>query len=315
MFYELIQLSFYAGVFVLFAAYLRSAARIEPLLRAMVAAASLVAVLGIAGYMSGVASAPHIYLGRGSNEGSLFVLLSGVIPAMTLFITTRHPGYLALSLLMAGAQMLATSRANLALSLLAIGIAGFFLVRSRSLRALVLVATAAALVSAAPFLHGFYERLLNYSVLERIALYEAGWAFWLERPWTGWGWGATSELAPQNTFTDQSYPHFHSTYIQFLVELGVLGWLAIVAWVTGSLWLILSASWSRGNLAAAYYVAVMSMALLGAGFTQALLFGADRAIQVMLALALIGALRRRARLLSSERRIREFDSAPVSATL
>jgi len=309
---ELIQLFFYAGVFVLLVAYLRSTARIELLLRAMVAAATLVAGLGIAGHLSGFAPAPHIYLGRGSNEGSLFLLLSGVIPAMTLFMATKRPAYLVLSFLMVGAQMLATSRSNLAISLLVIGVTGFFLIRSRSLRSLVLVATVAAVVGALPLLHDFYERQLNYSVLERIALYETGWAFWLERPWTGWGWGATSALASENTFTDQSYPHFHSTYIQFLVELGALGWLAIAAWVAGSFWLILSAFWSRGDPAAAYYMAVMSVALLGAGVAQALLYGADRAIQVMLALALIGALHRRARLLLPQRRARKFDSTPVS---
>lgn len=312
--YELIQLFYYVGVFVLFAAYLRSTARIERLLRAMVAAASLVAALGIAGYMSGMASVPHIYLGRGSNEGSLFLLLSGVIPAMTLFTATRHPTYLALTFLMAGAQMLATSNTHLAISVLAIVAAGFFLIRRRSLRVLVIVATVAAVAGALPLLHGFYERLLDYSTLERIALYEGGWAFWLERPWTGWGWGATSAVAPQVALTDQSYPHFHSAYIQFLVELGALGWLAIVAWVGGSLWLIFSAVRLRGDPAAAYYMAVMSMALLGAGVTQALLFGADRAIQVMLALALIGALYRRARLVSSRSRVDELRSAPVVGT-
>lgn len=294
---ELTQLFFYAGVFVLFAAYLRSTARIEWLLRAMVVAASLVAALGITGYLSGMAPAPHVLFGRGSNEGSLFLLLSGVIPAMTLFIATRHPGYLGLSLLMVSAQMLAMSRANIAISFLVIGVGGLFLVRSRSLRVLVLVATMAAVAGALPFLHVFYERILdNYSTLERISLYEAGWAFWLERLWVGWGWGASSALVPQNTLTDQSYPHFHSTYIQVIVELGLLGWLAIAVWVAGSLWLALSAVSFRYDLTAAYYILAVSMALLGASLTQALLFGGDRTMQVMLALALIAAFLRRHRL-------------------
>ena len=75
-----------------------------------------------------------------------------------------------------------------------------------------------------------------------------------------------------------------------------LGWVFIAAWVAGSLWLTLAGGLFRTDLPSRFYIAMTSVALLGSGFTNAMLFGADRAVQVMLVLALIWRVRLMARL-------------------
>lgn len=304
---ELIQLFVYAVVFMMFTVYLRGPRRIEPMLKAMVVAATLVALLGIAGFQSGLSTAPHIYLGRGGNEGSFFLLVAGLLPALTLFVSDKRPIYILLAVIMLFAMVMATSRSNMAIGMFALGSTGFFLIRSIWLRVLLLGVLIGVLIGAIIFplslLQVLFEQQKNFSTLQRIALYEAGWSLWLERPWTGWGWGSTSVLAPQNNLTVDRYPHFHSTYVQFIVELGALGWVYSAVWVAGSLWLIISTALFRTDAAGGFYISLVSVVLLLSGVTEALLFGADRAVQVMLALALIGAFIRRGRRLSMQRRV------------
>ncbi|WP_341235825.1 O-antigen ligase family protein [uncultured Sulfitobacter sp.] len=292
---EIVQLLIYALIFVLATIYLRRPGRIEPLLHAMVIAATIVALLGIAGQLTGFTQSPHIFIGRGGNEGSVFLLLSGVVPSITLFIKTRRIIYLLLPLLMLFAQVLAQSRANMAVSLLVLVSPVYFLIGARWLRVVILLVVLGLLYAALPTLQSLFRQQQDFSTLQRLALLDVGWALWLERPWLGWGWGATSELVPQNTLTYDAYPHFHNTYIQLLVELGALGWLAIVVWVGGSLWLVSVGAVHRVDLPGGFYIAVISVAVLAEGLTSALLFGADRAVQVMIILALIGAFLRRRR--------------------
>jgi len=287
---ELVQLLVYAVVFMLIAVYLRDPDRFLPLLTEMTVAATLFALLGIIGNLSGITSSPHIYLGRGGNEGSFFLVVAGVVPAMTLFVATKRPVYILLAVLMTIAQVMALSRANMALSMLVIASPAFFLIGARWLRLLILIALIGMIFGSISLIQALFEQQQNYSTLHRIALYDAGWSLWQAKPWTGWGWGATSILAPQNTLTDDPFPHFHSTYIQFLVELGALGWLFISVWVAGAFWLILSAASFRSDPVGAFYIMLSNIVLLGSGFTEALLFGADRAVQVALVLALNGAL-------------------------
>lgn len=300
---ELIQLFVYAVVFVMFTVYLRNPRRIEPLLKAMVVAATLFALLGIAGFQSGLSTAPHIYLGRGGNEGSFFLLVVGLVPALTLFVSDKRPIYILLAMIMLVAMAMATSRSNIVMGMCCLGSTVFFLIRSRWLRVLVLGVVIGAIYGSFFLLQVLFEQQQNYSFLQRIALYEAGWSLWLDRAWTGWGWGSTSVLAPQTNLTDLSFPHFHSTYIQFIVELGALGWVYNAVWVVGLLWLIIAAALFRSDATGGFYISQVSVTLLGSGVTEALFFGADRAVQVMLALALIGALIRRGRRLSMQRRV------------
>jgi O-antigen ligase len=287
---ELLQLLIYGVLFLQFSIYLRNKRCLEILLEAMVTAALIVALTGITRMLIGASEPPHIYLDRGGNEGSVFLLLAGVIPAVTLFVQKRRTRYLLFVLLMLSAQVLATSRANIALTVLILGIGLYFPIRSLSLRMLLIVAVGAVIAGSVTSIQSVYENQSNESFLERIALYQAGWALWRERPSTGWGWGSTSDLAPATSLTEQTYPHFHSTYVQLLVELGFLGVVAVAAWAGGSLLLIFLCLRGKFPPAAATYVCAASAALLVSGFFSALLFGADRAVQVVLVLAIIRAL-------------------------
>jgi len=65
----------------------------------------------------------------------------------------------------------------------------------------------------------------------RMAVYEAGWEMFLERPIVGWGeHSMQSELASRvSDFHEERY-YFHNTYLEILVRYGVLG-LGLYLWV------------------------------------------------------------------------------------
>lgn len=289
--FELFQLGIYVLIFLQFAVWLENAGEFEGMLSAMVAAATVVSLLGIAMSMTGFSEEPHIFLARGANEGSLFLLLMGVLPALTLFTLTRNPIFLVCVLILIAGQVVATSRSSISLSLLLVSVCVFFLLRSYWLRMLVVLVLLGILVDATPLLQVALEGQVNYSVLQRAALYQAGMDLWQEWFWLGWGWGSTSELAPMTSLTEHIYPHFHSTYVQFVVELGFMGLLTNLAWVLGFLACILIVVFGRwGSAASATYIAGASVCLLGSGFTDALIFGADRAVQVILLLSMVRAM-------------------------
>jgi len=293
MVFEFVQLILYLIILVLLVTYIRTAAQIDFMLRAMVVAGLLYAVVGIVLTTVGITEPPHVYLGRGGNEGALYVLLVGVVPAGALFTKTRRPIYLGFVAIMLLSQVLATSRTNIVLTVLVAGLPVIFLIRSRLVRYSLVLLLGVCLYVAVGQISSLFEEQLNYSTLQRFSLYDAGWSLWLERPWTGWGWGSTSQLAPEIRLTDLEYPHFHSTYIQLIVELGVLGWLFIAIWVFGSVSLTFFGRPVDQDPGGNAYITGVAIGLLGAGWTEALLFGADRAIQVMLTFALVIALMRR----------------------
>lgn len=298
---ELVQLFTYAFIFILFVHHFRQSERIQQIWRSSAIAALLVAVLGIMLNKAGATSSPHIYLGRGGNEGSMFLLICGVIPTMTLFVMRPRLVYLAIATIIIYAQILATSRANIAMSTIVVLSPILFLIQARWLRILTFLGLVGFIIAQVSLLQSAFVEQQNYSVLQRFALYEAGWSLWLDRPWVGWGWGATSQIAPQTSLTDETFPHFHSTYIQFIVELGLLGWVINVLYVLGAFALI--SITIAGKLArhVSFYIAVSCGALLGAGLTEAMLFGADRAVQVVLVLAVFEGLlhRKSTRFISS----------------
>lgn len=287
---ELLQLFVYAVTLMLFAAYLRDPDRFYPLLSAMAIGASLVAIVAIFSNLSGITSPPHIYLGRGSNEGSFFLLAAGMIPAITLFLAKKRLIYIPLAAIIFVAMIMATSRASIILGILVILGGAFFLTGSRWLRFMILSLIVCAAYGSLELFPSFFQQEINYSALQRIALYDFGWSLWQARPLTGWGWGASSALVPKMEYTGQGYPHFHSTYIQFIVELGALGWFFISVWITGAFWMIFSGLLSRIDRAGAFYMVMSNIALLGSGISESLLFGADRALQVVVVFALNGAL-------------------------
>jgi len=72
---ELAQLLIYVFLFFQLVDVLRSSERVVPLMRSSVFAALAVALLGIFMAKAGLSQTPHIFLNRGSNEGSTFLLL------------------------------------------------------------------------------------------------------------------------------------------------------------------------------------------------------------------------------------------------
>lgn len=92
----------------------------------------------------------------------------------------------------------------------------------------------AACVSVVDSSHSLGERLEDRSPVEfRMAVYEAGWAMFQSKPLLGWGADAMqAELGKRITDFHQDAFFFHNTYLEILVERGLVGlglyvWLAV----------------------------------------------------------------------------------------
>jgi putative inorganic carbon (HCO3(-)) transporter len=91
----------------------------------------------------------------------------------------------------------------------------------------------------------------NFSVLERLAHWRAGWSMFEDRPWLGVGIGnyAASYSRYALPYWYEPLGHAHNVFVNFLAETGILGlgaflgfWLAVVwtaaryAWCGGQSW-------------------------------------------------------------------------------
>jgi putative inorganic carbon (HCO3(-)) transporter len=122
-------------------------------------------------------------------------------------------------------------------------VALIFLSKSRALRracvGLAFVAgLSLALVLSSPELGcALSDRLTESGPVEyREAVYAGGWQMFLERPLTGWGFHQMPSELPRHVsgyYEKLLYPH--NTYLELLVEDGVLG-LALYAWLMWELW-------------------------------------------------------------------------------
>ncbi len=110
--------------------------------------------------------------------------------------------------------------------------------RNRRLRRGCLALTVAGLVGIGVLLsYADHHRSLSERLEEsgpvkfRMAVYQAGWGMFLERPFSGWDEHAMqAELANRvSDFHDERY-YFHNTYLEILVRYGVLG-LGLYFWV------------------------------------------------------------------------------------
>jgi O-antigen ligase len=134
----------------------------------------------------------------------------------------------------------------------------------------------------------FVQDFNDYSTSERIKLYEAAFSLWKEAPVVGWGWGSTSEVVPKIYTIGNEYPHFHSTYAQLIVELGFLGIIIIIIFLSACLMNIKDGLKKiRTGVPIGVYQIFISLAIFGSGFSEAIVFGADRAIPLMLSLAIM----------------------------
>lgn len=81
------------------------------------------------------------------------------------------------------------------------------------------------------------DRLTESGPVEyRAAVYAGGWQMFLERPLTGWGFNQMSAALPRYVSgyrEKRLYPH--NTYLELLVEHGVLG-LALYLWLMWEMW-------------------------------------------------------------------------------
>lgn len=284
---ELAQLALYLLMTGLLLAYLRTGEDIHRLLTACVFAATGVALIGLLSIQLGLQTAPAIFLARGPNEGAIYLSLIGAVPATIMFVRTRNPLYLVAFAVLLYAQNLATARGSMIASVVAALAMVFFVTRIKLLRAaMVAIGLYVVLVNVSA-LTGIYQENLNFSARERLALFNYGWWLWEQRPITGWGWGSTTDLAQHASTTVLVYPHFHNTYIQLLVEAGVVGWFIIGLF----LWFVISSAVAAVTRvrqpAVSALVLSVGLALFVSGFFDAMLYGADRAVQVIILLTLV----------------------------
>ena len=118
-------------------------------------------------------------------------------------------------------------------------------IRRAGLGLSVVVGLALALVATSRDLsRAFSDRLTESSPVEfRQAVYAGSWQMFLERPLTGWGFHSMPDELPRyvsDFHGEELYPH--NTYLEVLVEQGVLG-LALYVWL---MWELLRLS--RGSV-------------------------------------------------------------------
>lgn len=284
---EILQLIVYLFIYICTINLIKYKEDIEDVLKSGAYGAFVVSTLAILSDAYGVSQEPYIFFGRGANEGGAFVAIIGVVFATSLFNKSKNPIYVLMGLVDIYANYLATSRGGMTIAIVAVIVGIFFSTKIKPIRIVLVMAGIYTIFTRIPQIQYAIEDQQNFSTRERTLLVQYGWDVAKERFWTGWGWGSTSEIASQAP-TVGIYPHFHNAYIQLIVELGLLGWFIIA----GFLYFIISrsiftATYSRDNWMPTFVVGA-SLSLTISAIFDAMLFGADRALQVVVVMALIG---------------------------
>jgi O-antigen ligase len=141
--------------------------------------------------------------------------------------------------------ILATMTRAVWLSFAGSALAVVFLSGNRALRrcivgfALVGGILLAVFMSSGETAGAFSDRLKEEGPLDyREAVYAGGWEMFLERPWTGWGFHQMpAELPRYVSGYHEKVLYPHNTYLELLVEHGVLG-LALYLWLMWEMWLL-----------------------------------------------------------------------------
>jgi len=158
----------------------------------------------------------HAYR-RGSLRGLKMLVLLGSLPVAILATMTR-----AVWLSFAGsAIVLLVLSKNIKLRLACI-VAGF-----------VTIAGLGVILSATDFGGTLGDRAEESGPVDyRKAVYAGGWEMFLERPLTGWGFHQMPSELPRyvSEYRDSKVLYPHNTYLEVLVENGLLG-LALYAWL------------------------------------------------------------------------------------
>ena len=79
----------------------------------------------------------------------------------------------------------------------------------------------------------------NYAVVERVAHWQAAWAMFSERPWTGVGLGNYPHVYERYALPRWPEPlgHAHNYYLNIAAEAGLPGLVAYLLWAAAGLWL------------------------------------------------------------------------------
>jgi putative inorganic carbon (hco3(-)) transporter len=159
--------------------------------------------------------------------------------ALDSFRRKHLPAVLAIFFLVAlPAAILATKTRSVWLSFAGSILAILFLSPHRRLRRAVLVIALICVLGLFGFVvivdghRSLSDRLADSSPVQfRMAVYQAGWEMFLQKPLNGWGARAMqAELSNRITEFRQDEYFFHNTYLEVLVQYGLVG-LALYIWV------------------------------------------------------------------------------------
>lgn len=173
------------------------------------------------------------------------LILLGLV-ALDSFRRRRLRGMLAFLFLVGWPLAIASTRTRAVwLSFAGSILALFFFTRSRRLRRGCLAIVLAGVVGLVAFAsigdghRSLSERLTESSPVKfRIAVYEAGWEMFLQKPLNGWSTKAMqAELSNRISEFRQEEYYFHNTYLEILVQYGLIG-LALYLWVVVDLFRI-----------------------------------------------------------------------------
>ncbi len=101
----------------------------------------------------------------------------------------------------------------------------------------------------------------NFSTVERVAHWWAGWRMWEDHPWTGVGLGNYAQAYPHYALPRWQDPlgHAHNYYLNIAAEVGLPGLLAYVLWVAAGFWLAVRAVRVSSGLAQGIALGVLGM--------------------------------------------------------
>jgi hypothetical protein len=153
------------------------------------------------------------------------------------WLSGRRVMLAAVALYFLGGLMLSASRAGAGATVVGAVVLGYLMLRGRSRAAMKWAAVAGALlavlmliVAGAAFLHKL-SLLLNSGNLNRVVIWRASVDALLDSPWLGWGLGSYNDIYAihQPTTITQPNDKAHSTPLEFLVEMGIVGGLPALA--------------------------------------------------------------------------------------
>jgi O-antigen ligase len=225
----------------------------------------------------------------GPNEGSFYLVLTGILLPLLLIPTSSRSGklfwWLCIAFSIYSAHEL-ESRASLAVGIAIVS--SYFplcLVKRKTH-----LAIAAAVFCCLTLLS--YNRVLdyidtnmgntldfdtNFSNNERLAMLELSYEHMIDKPLLGWGWGTVDQIFTHTIRTKGVYPHPHSSYARFGVELGVSGVLIlIVLYVSIAFYSLKQLSHNR--FVAFRFMLNLSAVLAISSLVEVIFYGASRGV-------------------------------------